>query len=263
MLSRKEGRLRVLLEVKDVVVAFGGIRALDGVSFNAEENSIIGLIGPNGAGKTTLFNVVSGLYKPNSGSVTFAAQDVLALKPHQVIKVGIARTFQNVGLCGSLSVLENVMLGAYHRGMCGFSSAALGLPSHRRSERATRSDALEILRELDLEKHADSLAKGLPFGTLKRIELARALAAQPRMLMLDEPANGLTHGEVDELSAVIRRIRDKHQITILLVEHHMAMVMSLSDKVVALNFGKTLIVGNPDEVRQNPEVVAAYLGSAA
>ena len=251
------------LRVHDVAVSFGGVRALDGVSFEVERGDICGLIGPNGAGKTTLFNVVSGLYRPDLGSVTLDGKDILALPAHRVAGAGIARTFQNLGLFPSRTVLENVMVGAYHRTRAGWWSSALRLPSARREEQDTRDEAMETLRLLGLARIADHPAQGLPFGTLKRVELARALAARPDLLMLDEPANGLTHGEVSELGELITELRDRWALTVLLVEHHMGMVMGLSDKVLALNFGRKLVEGPPDEVRHNPDLIAAYLGSAA
>ncbi|HEY7102711.1 MAG TPA: ABC transporter ATP-binding protein [Mycobacteriales bacterium] len=248
------------LTVTDLVVRFGGVTALAGVSFTVPRGKVCGLIGPNGAGKTTLFDCVSRLTRPKSGRIELAGRDLLALPAHRVAELGVARTFQHLGLVPSLSVRENVMLGAQGAG-AGFLPAALRLPGVRSRERRLRARADAVLDRLALAGIAAHPAAGLPYGTLKRIELARALAAEPDLLMLDEPASGLSHEEVDELAGVIEDVRA--DMTVLLVEHHMGMVMRLSDTVVVLDFGRVVATGTPAEVREDPAVLAAYLGTPA
>jgi branched-chain amino acid transport system ATP-binding protein len=251
-----------LLTVNNVGVRFGGVVALDDLSFSVEQGQICALIGPNGAGKTTLFNVLSRLYASNSGTVTFDGHDLLSVPAHRIAKLGLARTFQNVALFPALTVLENVLTGAHAHGKVGFGRSMVRFGAAR-EEKAMRRRGLELLDRLDLAPLAHRPVAGLPFGTLKRIEFARALAAEPRLLMLDEPANGLTHGEVDELGETIRSIRDQFDLTILLVEHHMAMVMTISDHIVVLDFGRRIAEGPPQAVRNDPIVIEAYLGAPA
>ncbi len=246
------------LSIAQLSVEFGGLRALDNVSMTASQGEIVGLIGPNGAGKTTLFNAICGFVHPTSGSIAYNGISLSKRHPHDLSKLGIARTLQGVGLCRSMTVLENVMLGAQARLHADFASALLGFWRSSREERRVAKSAQSLLDELDVGRYSSLYAATLPYAIQKRVALCRALIAKPTMLLLDEPASGLSAREMDELASLIKGLVDS--MGILLVEHHMDLVTSVCDRVVVLNFGHVIADGTPEEIRADPEVTTAYLG---
>ena len=248
-----------LLEVLDVVMRFGGLVALDGVATSFYEGQIHGIIGPNGAGKTTLFNVISGLYAPTSGDVWYRGQSIKGLQTYQIAELGIIRTFQTVRLFEGMSAIENVMVGRHRLTHAGFASAALRLRSGIAEDSETRAIAYKLLEEVGLESVAEMNAVDLPLGWQRRLEIARGLASEPDLMLLDEPAAGLNNAESSELSQMIRDIRDQG-VTVILVEHDMDVVMSVVDHVFVLDQGRRLAEGAPAEIQQNPDVIRAYLG---
>jgi branched-chain amino acid transport system ATP-binding protein len=254
-----EAATRPLLEVDSVTLTFGGVVALDDVSFSIDNGEILGLIGPNGAGKTTCFNVTTGIYRPTSGEVRFEGASISGHKRYSITKLGIARTFQNIRLFGAMTALENVLVGADAHHSTGVLSALFRLPVHRREEDEGHDLALEWLDFMGLQDKADEVANNLSYGDQRRLEIARALATNPKLLCLDEPAAGFNPAEKRALMDLIRRVRDRG-FTVLLIEHDMRLVMGVTDRLVVLEFGRKIAEGAPGDIRDNPAVIAAYLG---
>ncbi|WP_307856073.1 ABC transporter ATP-binding protein [Nocardioides faecalis] len=248
-----------ILQIENLTLKFGGLTALDDVSFEIREGEILGLIGPNGAGKTTCFNAVTGVYRPTSGDILFEGRSIVGRKKHQITQLGIARTFQNIRLFPAMTALENVLVGADAQHRTGMLSALFRLPRHRREEEQGHALAMDLLRFMGIHRKADELAANLSYGDQRRLEIARAMATGPRLICLDEPAAGFNPAEKVELMELIRKVRDRG-FTVLIIEHDMKLVMGVTDRIVVLEFGRKIAEGAPAEIRDNPAVIAAYLG---
>jgi branched-chain amino acid transport system ATP-binding protein len=257
------GRRRALFEAQNISISFGGIRAVDGVSFTVGEGEIFAIVGPNGAGKSTIFNLISRIYEPTGGCLTFDGQDITRVAPHTIARRGIARTFQNIELFEHATVLDNLLIGRHCRSRPNLISELLFTGGVRREELRHREAVEEVIDFLDLANYREQRISGLPYGVRKVVELARALCAEPKLLLLDEPASGLNTEETEEVAYWIEDIKNDRGITVIMIEHDMSLVSAVSDRVLALNNGRTLALGTPSEVQSNPAVIEAYLGSDA
>ena len=251
-----------LLEVKDLSIHFGGVKAVQNVSFTIDAGIVYAVIGPNGAGKTTLFNLITGIYTPTHGSIMLDGESIVGKSPDELARRGVARTFQNLQICMNMSAVENVMVGAHLRLDRNLFKAALRWPSLKKRDRELHAEACELMRFVGLDAFVNARADAMPYGALKRLEIARALAMKPRVIFLDEPAAGLNPRETIEVDALVRKVADSG-VTVVLVEHDMKMVMNLSDRILVLDYGKKLTEGSAMDVRNNPDVIAAYLGAHA
>lgn len=251
---------RPILEIQNVSRNFGGLKAVDSVSFGVQKDQIFGLIGPNGAGKTTMFNIITGLTPPSAGELILRGRPITGKKPHQIAALRMARTFQNIRLFGEFSALQNVMIARHLHQKTDFLRSIFAIPPARREEQETRVKAMELLDLVGLADRAETKARNFPYGDQRRLEIARALALEPELLLLDEPAAGMNTSEKGQLSDFIREIRDRFKLTVLLIEHHVPLVMGLCDQIAVLNFGKLIALGSPEAVKNDPAVIEAYLG---
>ncbi|HIX31371.1 MAG TPA: ABC transporter ATP-binding protein [Firmicutes bacterium] len=249
-----------LLEVTDLGISFGGLRAVDELNMTLEEGSLVGLIGPNGAGKTTVFNMLTGVYRPTDGGIRLAGENIVGKKPHEICKMGIARTFQNIRLFNKLTVLDNVKVGLHNEITYSLAESLLHVGSYRKKEKMMDERAMEILKVFDLDGQWDYKATNLPYGKQRKLEISRALATDPKLLLLDEPAAGMNPNETEELMETIELVREKFHVTVLLIEHDMKLVSGICEYLYVLNFGRLLAEGTPAQVLSNPEVITAYLG---